>query len=152
MVQYFAESIQGVQVTKGFGREEEDRAAFAAKNREVLDQQQGIFWRVSLFSPTVGFLTRINMMVLLGYGGWLVIEGQLPLGTGLLVFAALLDQFSGQVNQVATLVNSVQQSLVGARRVFEILDAPIEVNDASSAIARPRRLRCGRSGAAGHRS
>jgi ABC-type multidrug transport system fused ATPase/permease subunit len=137
MVQYFAESIQGVQVTKGFGREQEDRVAFSAKNQEVFDHQRGIFWRVSLFSP-VGFLTRINMMVLLGYGGWLVIDGQLPLGTGLLVFAALLDQFSGQVNQVATLVNSVQQSLVGARRVFEILDAPVEVSTAPDALARPR--------------
>nr|WP_238991358.1 ABC transporter ATP-binding protein [Rariglobus hedericola] len=138
MVQHFAESIQGVQVTKAFGREQEDREAFVRKNREVLDQQQGIFWRVSLFSPAVGFLTRINMIVLLGYGGWLVIQGELPLGTGLVVFAGLLDQFSGQVNQVATLVNSVQQSLVGARRVFEILDAPIEVSDAPGVVARPR--------------
>jgi len=138
MVQHFAESIQGVQVTKGFGREEEDRAAFAAKNRAVYDHQQGIFWRVSIFTPAVGFLTRINMIVLLGYGGWLVIQGQLPLGTGLVVFAGLLDQFSGQVNQVATLVNSVQQSLVGARRVFEILDAPVEVSDNRGAPARPR--------------
>ncbi len=138
MVQHFSESIQGVQVTKAFGREQEDREAFAAKNRAVFDQQKGIFWRVSLFSPTVGFLTRINMIVLLGYGGWLVIHGELPLGTGLVVFAGLLDQFSGQVNQVATLVNSVQQSLVGARRVFEILDAPVDVSDAPGAKARPR--------------
>jgi ATP-binding cassette subfamily B protein len=138
MVQYFSESIQGVQVTKAFGREQEDREAFEARNRAVFEQQRGIFWRVSLFSPTVGFLTRINMMVLLGYGGWLVIHGELPLGAGLVVFAGLLDQFSGQVNQVATLVNSVQQSLVGARRVFEILDAPVEVTDAPGVVARPR--------------
>lgn len=138
MVQHFSESIQGVQVTKAFGREQEDREIFEAKNRAVLEQQHGIFWRVSLFSPAVGFLTRINMMVLLGYGGWLVIRGELPLGAGLVVFAGLLEQFSGQVNQVATLVNSVQQSLVGARRVFEILDAPIEVSDAPEAVARPR--------------
>jgi ATP-binding cassette subfamily B protein len=138
MVQHFAESIQGVQVTKGFGREQEDREMFDTKNRAVIEQQQGIFWRVSLFSPAVGFLTRINMIVLLGYGGWLVVRGELPLGAGLVVFAGLLDQFSGQVNQVATLVNSVQQSLVGARRVFEILDAPIEVSDAPDAKALPR--------------
>jgi ATP-binding cassette subfamily B protein len=55
---------------------------------------------------------------------------RLPLGAGLVVFAGLLDQFSGQVNNVATIVNSVQQSLIGARRVFEILDAPIEVKNA----------------------
>jgi len=49
-----------------------------------------------------------------------------------------LEQFSGQVNQVAALANSVQQSLIGARRVFEILDAPIEVQSAPNAIRRPR--------------
>ena len=138
MVQHFAESIQGIQVTKGFGREPEDRAAFEAKNNAVLAQQQEIFWRLSLFTPTVGILTRVNMMVLLGYGGWLVIQGRLPLGAGLVVFYGLLEQFSGQVNQVATLVNSVQQSLIGARRVFEILDAPVEVRDVPDAVRRPR--------------
>jgi ATP-binding cassette subfamily B protein len=138
MVQSLAESIQGIAVTKGFGREAEDRAKFDAANQAVYDQQRGIFWRVSLFSPAVGFLTRINMLVLLGYGGWLVMQGQLPLGTGLIVFAGLLEQFSGQVNSVATLVNSVQQSLIGARRVFEILDAPIEVQNSPEAVRRQR--------------
>jgi len=140
MVQCLSESIQGIAVTKGFGREEEDRARFAAATRAVYDQQHGIFWKVSLFAPSIGVLTRINMLVLLGYGGWLVIDGQLPLGTGLIVFAGLLEQFSGQVNSVATLVNSVQQSLIGARRVFEILDAPLEVQSAPDAV-RCARLR-----------
>jgi len=138
MVQILAESLQGVAVTKSFGREPEARAKFAAANQACFDQQQGIFWQVSIFSPSVGFLTRINMMVLLGYGGWLVVHDQLPLGTGLIVFAGLLDQFSGQVNNVANIANSVQQSLIGARRVFEILDAPVEVKNAPNAIRRPR--------------
>lgn len=138
MVQHFAESVQGMQVTKAFGREDEDRAAFEAKNAEVLTQQRGIFWRVSLFSPAVGLLTRINILILLGFGGMQVIRGELALGTGLVIFAGLLEQFSGQVNQVATLVNSVQQSLIGARRVFEILDAPVEVRNAPGAVRRPR--------------
>jgi ATP-binding cassette, subfamily B, bacterial len=138
MVQTFVESIQGIAVTKGFGREPEDRANFETANNAVLTQQKVIFWRVSLFSPAIGFLTRINMMVLLGYGGWLVIHGQLPLGTGLIVFVGLLEQFSGQVNNVATIVNSVQQSLIGARRVFEILDAPIEVKNAPDVVRHPK--------------
>ncbi|MBI5688568.1 MAG: ABC transporter ATP-binding protein [Verrucomicrobia bacterium] len=138
MVQVFVESLQGIAVTKAFGREAEDRARFEAANQAVLAQQQVIFWRVSLFSPAIGFLTRINMMVLLGYGGWLVIQGRLPLGTGLVVFAGLLEQFSGQVNNVATIINSVQQSLIGAKRVFEILDAPEEVRSLPVAIRCPR--------------
>ncbi|MEI6106963.1 MAG: ABC transporter ATP-binding protein [Opitutae bacterium] len=138
MVQLLAESIQGIAVMKGFGREAEAQAKFAAANNAVLTQQHSIFWRMSLFSPAVGFLTRINMMVLLGYGGWLVAHDRLPLGAGLVVFAGLLEQFSGQVNNVATIVNSVQQSLIGARRVFEILDAPVEVKSAPDALRRPR--------------
>ena len=138
MVQILAESVAGAQVTKAFGREAEARAKFDGANQACFDQQRGIFWRLSLFTPAVGFLTRINMMVLLGYGGWLVVQGQLPLGLGLLTFAGLLEQFSGQVNNVATIVNSVQQSLIGARRVFEILDAPVEVKNAPDAIRRPK--------------
>jgi len=138
MVQILAEGVQGIAVTKGFGREAESQARFDAANLACFEQQRGIFWRVSLFSPAVGFLTRINMMVLLGYGGWLVGHDQLPLGTGLVVFAGLLEQFSGQVNNVATIVNSVQQSLIGARRVFEILDAPVEVKSPLDALRRPR--------------
>jgi ATP-binding cassette subfamily B protein len=138
MVQYLAESIQGVAVVKAFGREKENREQFESLNRSVLTQQYNIFWWVSLFSPTAGFLTRINTTVLLGYGGWLVAQGRLPLGAGLVVFAGLLDQFAGQVNNVATIVNSVQQSLIGARRVFEILDAPIDVKTPAGAVRRPR--------------
>jgi ATP-binding cassette, subfamily B, bacterial len=138
MVQYFAESIQGVAVVKGFGREDENREKFEAGNSAILTQQYNIFWLVSLFSPTAGFLTRINTIVLLGYGGMLVARGSLPLGAGLVVFAGLLDQFAGQVNNVAAIVNSVQQSLIGAKRVFEILDAPVDVRSPPDALRRAR--------------
>lgn len=133
LVRHLAESVQGVQVVKAFGREAENRAEFERRNDAVLAQQQAIFWRVSFFSPVVGFLTRINLAVLLGYGGWLVIRGDLALGTGLVVFAGLLEQFSGQVNNVATIVNNAQHALIGARRVFEILDAPVEIRSAPDA-------------------
>ncbi len=138
LVEILAESVAGAQVTKAFGREAEARAKFDAANRACFDQQRDIFWRISLFSPAIGFLTRINMMVLLGYGGWLVAHDRLPLGAGLVVFAGLLEQFSGQVNNVANIVNSVQQSLIGARRVFEILDAPVEVRNTPGALRRPK--------------
>ena len=55
-----------------------------------------------------------------------------------MVFAGLLDQFAGQVNNVAAIVNSVQQSLIGAKRVFEILDAPVDVRSPPEAVRRAR--------------
>ncbi|HEX5105284.1 MAG TPA: ABC transporter ATP-binding protein, partial [Pirellulaceae bacterium] len=129
-----AESIQGVQVIKGFGREREEIAQFAADNRAVRDQQRGIFWRVSIFTPMIGYMTQINLVILLAYGGWLVTQNQLALGSGLVVFAGLLQQFSSQVANLTNIANSVQQSLSGARRVFEILDAPIAIKNPKNPI------------------
>jgi ATP-binding cassette subfamily B protein len=43
------------------------------------------------------------------------------------VFAGLLQQFTGQVANLSTIANSVQQSLTASKRVFEVLDTPIEV-------------------------
>jgi ATP-binding cassette subfamily B protein len=127
MVGTLSESIQGIQVVKGFALEEEERNRFARANGAVRDQQRFIFWRVSLFGPGLDFISQCNLAVLLGYGGWLVIHHELQLGTGLLVFSGLLQQFSGQVSNIATITNSIQQSLIGARRVFEVLDAPVEI-------------------------
>ena len=129
-----AESVQGVQVIKGFGREQEEIARFEAANREVRDQQQGIFWRVSVFTPFIGYLTQINLVILLAYGGWLVTQDQLPLGSGLVVFAGLLQQFSSQVANLTNIANSIQQCLSGARRVFEVLDAPIAIQNRPDAV------------------
>jgi ATP-binding cassette subfamily B protein len=129
-----AESIQGVQVIKGFGREQEEIDRFAGDNRAVQEQQAGIFWRVSLFGPLIGYMTQINLVILLAYGGWLVSQGELPLGSGLVVFAGLLQQYSSQVANLTNIANSVQQSLSGARRVFEILDAPVAIESPASPV------------------
>jgi ATP-binding cassette subfamily B protein len=133
-----AENVQGIHVVKGFGREREEIAKFTQGNDLVRDQQQGIFWTVSLFTPIIGFCTQINIVILLAYGGYLVAQHELPLGGGLVVFAGLLQQFSSQVANMTNLTNSIQQSLSGARRVFEILDAPAEVVSAPDAVRLPR--------------
>jgi ATP-binding cassette subfamily B protein len=140
MILGYTESLQGVQVTKGFARERERHARFAATNAAVRDQQRRIFWRVSLFSPTVEMLPQLSLVVLMIYGGRLVIDGVLPLGAGLMVFTGLLSQFSAQISGIANITNTAQQSLVGARRVFEVLDQKLEVESPKDAV-RPERIR-----------
>jgi ATP-binding cassette subfamily B protein len=136
LVLTLSENIQGMHVVKGFAREGAEIQKFTAANEAVQEQQQRIFWRVSLYTPAVGILTQVNLFLLLAYGGYLVIHDQLPLGTGLIVFVGLLQQFSTQVNNIAGIANSILQSLTGARRVFEILDASIEVDN----LAEPMRI------------
>lgn len=134
MVLTLTENIRGVHVVKGFGREPEEIAKFGRAGDAVRSQQRWIFRRISRFTPTVEMLSNLNQAILLGYGGWLVIQGRLPLGSGLIVFSGLLTQFSAQVTRVTAIVNSVQQSLTGARRVFEILDAPLEITSPTDAV------------------
>src|SRR6266566_1595144 len=78
------------------------------------------------------------MVVLLGYGGYLVIKGELPLGAGMFVFANLLQQFANQVGQVTNIADSIQTCLTGAGRVFEILDAPLEVENPPRPVVLPK--------------
>jgi ATP-binding cassette subfamily B protein len=133
-----AENIQGVHVVKGFGREREEISKFGTALKAVEIEQESIFWKVSIFTPAIGLLTQLNVVILLGYGGWLVTQDRLALGTGLVVFAGLLTQFASQVANLTNITNSVQQSLSGARRVFEVLDTPVEIQSAPDARSLPR--------------
>jgi ATP-binding cassette subfamily B protein len=138
MVLAMSEGIRGMLVIKTFGREEYELRRFDRHNREVREQQHAIFRRVSRFSPTISFTTQLNLAVLLLYGGSLVSRGALSLGE-LIVFAGLLQQFSAQVSSIAVIVNTLQQSLAAARRVFEVLDAPLEIASPADPV-RPSRL------------
>jgi ATP-binding cassette, subfamily B, bacterial len=138
MILHIAETAQGIQTIKGFARERDQYEIFEASNDAVRTQQQNIFWRVSTFVPTIGMLTQVNIAVLLAYGGHLVIIGELPLGEGIVVFAGLIQQVAAQISNVAQIANTIQQSLVGARRVFEILDAPVEIVSSPHAVSLPR--------------
>ncbi len=120
MVLTLVENVQGISVVKGFARENQEIEKFSAANRAICDQKFGIFHKLALFQPAMGFLTQINMIVLLGYGGYLVVNGQLALGAGLFVFANLLYEFANQVGQITNIANSIQSSLrPGAQQVFE---------------------------------
>ena len=138
LVQTFSETVLGMQTVKSFAAEPSRLQRFEEANDEVSVQQQRIFHDLSIFTPVTQFLSQLSLVVLFAYGGWLYVEGLIPLGAGLVVFAGLLQQFTGQVANLSTIANSVQQSLTAARRVFEVLDAPLEVQSKPGAITAAR--------------
>lgn len=138
MILTLTENLQGVQVVKGFGLQNDEIQKFRRASSEVESQQRKIFWLVSTFGPVIGLLTHLNQFALLVYGGWLVGQDALPLGTGLIVFAGLLTQFSNQVANLTGIANSIQESISSSRRVFEVLDTPIEIRSPASPIALPQ--------------
>jgi ATP-binding cassette subfamily B protein len=137
LVQKFSESVLGIQTVKAFGAESERISGFESGNDKVTLQQQRIFWDLSIFTPLTQILSQCSLVILFAYGGWLHLNGKIALGGGLVVFAGLLQQFTSQVVNLSTIANSVQQSLTAARRVFEVLDTPIEVDSAPNAMTPP---------------
>ncbi len=138
LVQLFTESVRGMQTVKGFAAEPHQIKRFEEANDKVSSQQRSIFLDLSLFTPATQLLSQLSLVILFSYGGWLYVQGKIPLGTGLVVFAGLLQQFNGQVANITTIANSVQQSFTAARRVFEVLDTRAEVENSPSAVIPPK--------------
>jgi len=139
LVLLFSESVRGMQTVKGFAAEPHRIRRFEEANRKVSDQQRRIFLDLSVFTPLTQLLSQLSLVILFAYGGWLYVQGRISLGSGLVVFAGLLQQFNGQVANITTIANSVQQSFTAARRVFEVLDTPAEVRNQPHAVV-PARL------------
>jgi ATP-binding cassette subfamily B protein len=138
LVELFSESVRGMQTIKGFAAESQQIRRFEEANVAVSGQQQRIFRDLSVFTPATQFLSQLSLVILFAYGGWLYVHGRIPLGSGLVVFAGLLQQFNGQIANLTTIANSVQQSFTAARRVFEVLDTSSEVQNRTNPVAPPR--------------
>ena len=129
-----SENIEGMHVIKGFGREPQEIEKFSRRNQRLTDHKEWLFWRVTTYPQVIGFLSQANIAVLLAYGGYLVMRDELALGSGLVVLAGMLQQFSGQIQNLAAVANTMQQSLIGAQRVFEVLDTPVEIDSPADAV------------------
>jgi ATP-binding cassette subfamily B protein len=139
LVQLFTESIRGMQTVKGFAAEPHQLRRFEEANQLVSGQQRRIFFDLAVFTPATQLLSQFSLVILFAYGGWLYVHDRISLGSGLVVFAGLMQQFNGQVANVTTIANSVQQSFTAARRVFEVIDTPAEVQNKPHAVT-PARL------------
>ncbi len=122
MILYLSETIRGAQVIKGFAIQERVIEKMRGMNRDLWDRQVAIFTSMSYFTPAINLINHFGIFILLVYGGYLVVRGELPIGTGLVVFAGLLQQYSNRISNVAQIANALQESLTGARRLKEVLE------------------------------
>jgi ATP-binding cassette subfamily B protein len=136
LVLAMSEGVAGIQVTKMFGNEVPELERFRRRNRAIVERQRAVTERVSRFGPTVAFLSRVNVIILLVAGGSLVASGGMTLGD-LIVFAALLQQSSDQIAATTGIMNTLQQSLAAAARVFEVLDTPLTIASPTTAPQLP---------------
>ncbi|MCC6907630.1 MAG: ABC transporter ATP-binding protein [Phycisphaerales bacterium] len=142
-IQTLQECIIGVKVVKGFGQERQVMGRFAVRNTDAYEARMAITKTNASLLPWITTLGFLQIAILLLYGGHLVnlgpAAGGIALGT-LWVFFSLVRQLAGQVETIVSSASSIPESLVGAARVFELLDAPVEIAAPPDAYA-PKEIR-----------
>ena len=116
------ETFTGHQLVKVFGRQEEARAAFRAKNDDLFDAGFGAQFISGIIMPTMMFIGNLNYVVIAVVGGLRVASGSMTLGD-VQAFIQYSRQFTQPLTQVASMANLMQSGVASAERVFEVLDA-----------------------------
>ncbi|MBI3976541.1 MAG: ATP-binding cassette domain-containing protein, partial [Chloroflexi bacterium] len=132
-----AENIAGVRVTQAYCREVVNRGNFAQLNGNFRDAIMHATRVVAGFAPTMDGIGAVANALLLGYGGYLVISGELPLGV-LVAFLAYVARFFEPIRDLSNRYNQLQTAMAASERIFALLDTPVQVADAPDAGELPR--------------
>jgi len=116
-----ADTIPGVRVVKAFAQEQREAERFRAANRHNLAVNDRLNKVWSLFSPTVSLLTEIGILVVWGFGIWLVSKNDITVGV-LTAFIAYISRFYTRLDSMSRIVSVTQKAAAGAKRIFDILD------------------------------
>ena len=130
-------NVGGAMLLKLFGRRDVEDRLFVDKATVVKDLGVRIATITSVFRATLMLVPALATALVYGVGGWLVIEGDLSIGT-LLALATLLLRLLGPLQGLSNVRVDVMTALVSFERVFEVLDLPTTVPEKPDATVLPQ--------------
>ncbi len=130
------QNLRGARIVKGFAQEEAEMERFRKENERWFRlSAQAARLRANLV-PLLDLLASLGTVAVLWYGGTLVIQGRVTLGV-LIAFTTYLGQLVQPVRRLGVIAPVMVQAAASGERIFEILDAPMEVHDAPDAVPLP---------------
>ena len=126
--------LSSIAAVKSFTRERYELERFADAGGRTRRARLDLTWQESLFSAAVTGVTLAGTALVLGVGGLRVLEGRLTVGS-LLVVAAYLAAVYTPISEIARTTGTLQQAVVSARRVRELLALTPEAADAPGSVA-----------------
>lgn len=127
------ENVVGVQVVRAFAREEYEIKRFETANKQVFTTWVDVIDQWSRIMPTTNLLTAVSIILILWFGGQLVMDGAMTIGT-IVAFNAYVLMLAEPAQQLTSLVNAGGEAAAGAQRVFEILDTHPVIHSPRNAI------------------
>ena len=130
------QNLRGARVVKAFAQEPSEIDNFAAENERWYNLSKTSARIQSLNGPLLDFIANMGALIIILYGGVLVIQNQLTLGE-LVAFSTYLGQLFTPIRQLGNVIPAIAQALSAAGRIFQILDTDAEVKDEPNAVALP---------------
>jgi ATP-binding cassette subfamily B protein len=132
------EGIAAVRVIQAYAQEDHQIKRFERSNRSLFDSHVRSIRISTWYFGLVEFSGVIATSLVVGIGGWLVHRDTVSLGT-VVAFILLLSSLFDPVQQLSQLYNGVQSAAAALHKLFAILDATPEVDEAPDAVALPSR-------------
>lgn len=138
------ETISGLRIIKAFNAQEKMEKGFSDKNEQYTRTMNRITRKRYLASPLSEFMGAIVIVVLLSFGGNMVLNGSSPLNAaGFMAYIAIFSQLMTPAKSFSTAFYHIQKGLASFDRVDDILkvdkliknsDKPLEIKNFKSRI------------------
>lgn len=122
------ENLAGVRVVKAFAREEFELDKFNIANLAVREKSLEANRIAAFNQPFMAFIINSATAMILFFGGWQVIQGQLTVGA-LVAFTGYLTQLAMPIRMFGFMINLAARAVSSGERVYEILDAESAVRE-----------------------
>jgi ATP-binding cassette subfamily B protein len=130
------ENLAGAKVVKAFARENDEIAKFNAQNLRLQDRYSEAAAIQSFTNPLMDAIASLGAVIVLWFGGLLMIQGEITVGT-LVAFNTYLLLIIRPVRRLGFLIGQSSRAIAAGERIFEILDSPVELQDAPHATPLP---------------
>jgi ATP-binding cassette subfamily B protein len=131
---YLQETLSGVRIVRSFGQEPRHERRFAELNDEHRAANYRTVQLNAAYFPGVELLSSIGTAVILLYGGYRAIEGDITVGV-LVAFVGYLQSFFDPIQQLSNLYATYQQGMAAIDKIFDLLDTEPDMRDAPGATA-----------------
>ncbi len=130
------EELGGIKIAQAFSRSDLNVQRFAERNAANRDANVSANAITSAFAPTMMVLSTLDTAIVAGYGGYLAIQGAVTVGV-VVAFLQYVQNFFRPIRTIAQMWTVGQSAFAAAERVFELVDTPVDIQDAPDAIELP---------------
>jgi ATP-binding cassette subfamily B protein len=132
VVAHLQENVSGLRVVQAFTRERTSAARFAERNRAYRRANTRATVLSAVYFPGVELLGSAGLAIVLLYGGYRVVAGEMTVGE-LVAFVGLLNMFFQPIQQLSQLYSDLQSTLASLEKVFAVLDTESDRADRPNA-------------------